>query len=73
MRPLVEERDGVQTLNIYGPGGRIIAQVVQDGRRVRQRISACPYCRAVSIRRWRYRYFVKEGFSKSRFGPKGFN
>ena len=30
MRPLVEERDGVQTLNIYGPGGRIIAQVVRD-------------------------------------------
>ena len=32
MRPLVEERGGVQTLNIYGPGGRIIAQVVRDGK-----------------------------------------
>ena len=32
MRPLVEERDGVQTLNIYGPGGQIIAQVVRDGQ-----------------------------------------
>ena len=31
MRPLVEETDGVQTLNIYGPGGQIIAQVVRDG------------------------------------------
>ena len=32
LRPLVEETDGVQTLNIYGPGGRIIAQVAQDGQ-----------------------------------------
>ena len=32
MRPLVEERGGVQTLNIYGPWGEIIAQVVQDGQ-----------------------------------------
>ena len=32
LRPLVEETDGVQTLNIYGPGGQIIAQVVQDGQ-----------------------------------------
>ena len=31
LRPLVEERDGVQTLNIYGPGNRIVAQVVRDG------------------------------------------
>ena len=30
MRPLVEEGGGSQTLNIYGPGGQIIAQVVQD-------------------------------------------
>ena len=32
MRPLVEESGGVQTLNVYGPGGQIIAQVVQDGQ-----------------------------------------
>ena len=32
MRPLVEEWDGVQTLNIYGLGGQIIAQVGQDGQ-----------------------------------------
>ena len=32
MRPLVEERGGVQTLNIYGPGGQIIAQVVRGGQ-----------------------------------------
>ena len=32
MRPLVTESDGVQTLNIYGPGGQIIAQVVQDAQ-----------------------------------------
>ena len=31
LRPMVEETDGVQTLNIYGPGGQIIAQVVPDG------------------------------------------
>ena len=35
LRPLVEETGGVQTLNIYGPGGQIIAQVVQDGQEVR--------------------------------------
>ena len=29
-RPLVEETGGAQTLNIYGPGGQIIAQVVAD-------------------------------------------
>ena len=32
LRPLVEETNGVQTLNIYGPGGQIIAQVVPDGQ-----------------------------------------
>ena len=32
LRPLVEETNGVQTLNIYGPGGQIIAQVVRDGQ-----------------------------------------
>ena len=32
LRPLAEETNGVQTLNIYGPGGQIIAQVVQDGQ-----------------------------------------
>ena len=32
MRPLVEETDGVQMLNIYGPVGQIIAQVVEDGQ-----------------------------------------
>ncbi len=31
LRPLVEETDGAQTLNIYGPGGQIIAQVARDG------------------------------------------
>ena len=31
IRPLVEETNGVQTLNIYGPGGQIIAQVEPDG------------------------------------------
>ncbi len=31
LRPLVEDTDGAQTLNIYGPGGRIIAQVARDG------------------------------------------
>ena len=31
IRPMVEETNGVQTLNIYGPGGQIIAQVVRDG------------------------------------------
>ena len=35
LRPLVEETGGVQTLNIYGPGGQIIAQVVQGGQDVR--------------------------------------
>ena len=29
LRPLVEEKDGVQTLNVYGPGGSIVAQVVR--------------------------------------------
>ena len=29
LRPLVEESGGQQTLNVYGPGGRIVAQVVQ--------------------------------------------
>ena len=32
LRPLVEVTNGVQTLNIYGPGGQIIAQVVRDGQ-----------------------------------------
>ena len=32
LRPLVEATGGVQTLNIYGPGGQIIAQVVRDGQ-----------------------------------------
>ena len=32
LRPMVEETDGVQMLNIYGPGGQIIAQVVRDGQ-----------------------------------------
>ena len=32
LRSLVEETGGVPTLNIYGPGGQIIAQVVQDGQ-----------------------------------------
>ena len=31
LRPMVEETGGVQTLSIYGPGGQIIAQVVQNG------------------------------------------
>ena len=31
LRPLVEETGGAQTLNIYGPGGQIIAQVARDG------------------------------------------
>ena len=31
LRPLVEETGGGQTLNIYGPGGQIIAQVARDG------------------------------------------
>ena len=31
LRPLVEETDGAPVLNIYGPGGRIIAQVAPDG------------------------------------------
>ncbi len=31
LRPLVEATAGAQTLNIYGPGGQIIAQVAQDG------------------------------------------
>ncbi len=31
LRPLVEETGGEKTLNIYGPGGQIIAQVAQDG------------------------------------------
>ncbi len=31
LRPLVEETDGAQTLNIYGPGGQIIAHVARDG------------------------------------------
>ncbi len=30
LRPLVEETDGAQTLNIYGPGGQIIAQAARD-------------------------------------------
>ena len=32
LRPLVEETNGVQTLNIYGPDGQIIAQVARDGQ-----------------------------------------
>ena len=32
LRPLVEVTGGVQTLNIYGPGGQIIAQVARDGQ-----------------------------------------
>ncbi len=31
LRPLVEDTDGAQTLNIYGPGGQIIAQVARNG------------------------------------------
>ena len=31
LRPLVEETGGEKTLNIYGPGGRIIGQVARDG------------------------------------------
>ncbi len=31
LRPLVEETGNAQTLNIYGPGGQIIAQVARDG------------------------------------------
>ncbi len=31
LRPLVEETGGAQTLNIYGPGGQIIAQVAPAG------------------------------------------
>ncbi len=31
LRPLVEATNGAQTLNIYGPGGQIIAQVALDG------------------------------------------
>ena len=31
LRPLVEATNGAQTLNIYGPGGQIIAQVARDG------------------------------------------
>ena len=31
MQPLVEEKGGVETLNIYGPGGQIIDQVEQGG------------------------------------------
>ena len=31
LRPLVEETGGEKTLNIYGPGGRIIAQVGPAG------------------------------------------
>ena len=30
LRPLVEENGGVQALNIYGPGGQIIAQAARD-------------------------------------------
>ena len=30
LRPLLEEKDGTQTLNVYGPGGRIVAQIVRD-------------------------------------------
>ncbi len=30
LRPLVEETGGAQTLNIYGPGSRIIAQATRD-------------------------------------------
>ncbi len=30
LRPLVEETGGAQTLNIYGPGGQIIAQAARD-------------------------------------------
>ena len=30
LRPLVEETGGAQTLNIYGPGGQIIAQATRD-------------------------------------------
>ncbi len=31
LRPLVEATGSAQTLNIYGPGGQIIAQVARDG------------------------------------------
>ncbi len=31
LRPLVEATAGAQTLNIYGPGGQIIAQVARNG------------------------------------------
>ena len=30
LRPLVEEKDTVQTLNVYGPGNRIVAPVVPE-------------------------------------------
>ena len=30
LRPLLEEKEGTQTLNVYGPGGRIVAQIVRD-------------------------------------------
>ena len=30
LHPLLEEKDGTQTLNIYGPGNRIVAQVLRD-------------------------------------------
>ena len=32
LRPLVEEKDTVQTLNVYGPGNRIVAQVLRDAQ-----------------------------------------
>ncbi len=32
LRPLVEATNGAQTLNIYGPGGRIIAQAARDAQ-----------------------------------------
>ena len=42
MRPLVEERGGVQTLNIYGSGGQMIAQMVRDGQGTREVRSLLP-------------------------------
>ena len=32
LRPLVEEKDTVQTLNVYRPGNRIVAQVLRDAQ-----------------------------------------
>ena len=31
LRPLVEELGSRQTLNVYGPGGRVVAQLARDG------------------------------------------